>query len=311
MTTTSVVIRALNEEKYIGRLLAGLSEQSVKPDEIILVDSGSTDATVSIAEHYGCRIVHIKKEEFSFGRALNIGCEAATGEVLIFMSAHVYPVYDTYIEHIAKPFDDPKVAVAYGRHIGDERTKYSEARLMLKWFPEHSVPNQGHGFSNNGNCAVRRTRWQETPYDEELTGLEDLDFANKAVKAGFKVSYVAEAAVVHVHEESWSRTRNRYRREAIAYERIMGKQRMSALEAIGLGIGNIVSDYFHAVFEGKLLGNLASIPGFRTAQFLGAWEGYRSKSVSAELKQRFYYPHELSRPKVTPPSPGRKINYTD
>lgn len=311
MTTTSVVIRALNEEKYIGRLLAGLAEQRVQADEIILVDSGSTDATVSIAQHYGCRIVHIKKEEFSFGRALNIGCEAATSDVLIFMSAHVYPVYDTYIEHIARPFDDPTVAVSYGRHLGDERTKFSEARLMLKWFPQNSVPDQGHGFSNNGNCAVRRSRWQETPYDETLTGLEDLDFGNKAVQAGLKVAYVAEAAVVHVHEESWSRTRNRYRREAIAYERIMGKQRMGALEALGLAIGNIISDYFHAAFEGKLFGNLGSIPAFRTAQFLGAWEGYRSRSVSAELKQRFYYPHELARPKVTPPEPGRKIKYTD
>lgn len=311
MSSTSVVIRALNEEKYIGRLLAGLAAQSTPPSEIILVDSGSTDTTISIAEHYGCRIVHIKKEDFSFGRALNVGCAAATGDVLIFMSAHVYPVYDTYLEHIVRPFTDPSVAVSYGRHLGDERTKYSEARLMLKWFPEKSVADQGHGFSNNGNCAVRRNRWQETPYDEELTGLEDLDFANKAVRDGLKVAYCAEAAVVHVHEESWQRTRNRYRREAIAYERIMGKQRMSAVEAIGLAIGNIVSDYFHATFEGKLLGNLASIPAFRTAQFLGAWEGYRSRSVSAELKQRFYYPHELARPKVTQPEPGRKIEYKD
>src|SRR5690348_16017950 len=91
--TISVVIRALNEERHIGRLLTGLGHQSVQPDQIVLVVSGSTDATVEIARRFGVEIVHIKKEEFSFGRALNIGCEAATGDVLVFVSAHVYPVY--------------------------------------------------------------------------------------------------------------------------------------------------------------------------------------------------------------------------
>ena len=116
---------------------------------------------------------------------------------------------------------------------------------------------------------------------------------------------------MHVHEESWQRTRNRYRREAIAYERIMGKQRMSALSAFGLALGNILSDYWHALLEGKLIRNLGSIPAFRTAQFLGAWEGYRSEQVSAELKRRFYYPHELTRPRNAAPELGNKINYNE
>lgn len=73
----SVVIRALNEGKHIGRLLKGLEQQTVKLDEVILVDSGSTDNTVAIAEAAGCTVVHIAKNEFSFGRALNKGCAAA------------------------------------------------------------------------------------------------------------------------------------------------------------------------------------------------------------------------------------------
>ena len=62
----SIIIRAYNEEKYIGRLLEGLKQQTLKEVEIILVDSGSTDQTISIAESCGARIVRIPSAEFTF-----------------------------------------------------------------------------------------------------------------------------------------------------------------------------------------------------------------------------------------------------
>lgn len=74
----SIIIRCLNEEKHIGRLLAGIAEQTLQEVEVILVDSGSTDATLSIAEHFPTRIISIRPEDFSFGYALNVGCAAAT-----------------------------------------------------------------------------------------------------------------------------------------------------------------------------------------------------------------------------------------
>ena len=72
--------------------------------------------------------MNIAKSEFSFGRALNRGCAAASGDILLFASAHVYPVYDPYVEHLVSAFDRGGVAIAYGRQVGDERTKFSESR---------------------------------------------------------------------------------------------------------------------------------------------------------------------------------------
>lgn len=307
----SAVIRAYNESKHIGRLLKGLAQQTVKPDEIILVDSGSTDNTVAIAESAGCKIVHIAKEEFSFGRALNRGCAAAEGDILLFASAHVYPVYNTYVEHIVNAFDRQGVAIAYGRQVGDERTKFSESRVMLKWFPHQNIWDQDHPFSNNANAAVLKSVWQELPYDESLTGLEDLDFAKKALNRGFKISYVADAPVVHVHEESWSIIRNRYRREAMAYARIVEGASMSLPNAVGLALSNIASDYKEAVKANRLRTNVVSIPQFRFAQFIGAWEGFRAPDqVTARLRERFYYPAD-SKSADTPAEPGLKIEYSE
>jgi prophage antirepressor-like protein len=85
--------------------LKGIKNQKTSSEiEIILVDSGSTDNTVKIAEKEGVIIVSITPEEFSFGYALNIGCEKATGDILLFASAHVYPVYNNWIEKILEPF---------------------------------------------------------------------------------------------------------------------------------------------------------------------------------------------------------------
>jgi glycosyltransferase involved in cell wall biosynthesis len=307
----SAVIRAHNEGKHIGRLLKGFEQQTVKLDEIILVDSGSTDDTVSIAESAGCTVVHIAKSEFSFGRALNRGCAAATGDILLFASAHVYPVYNTHVEHIVSAFDRDGVAIAYGRQVGDERTKFSESRVMLKWFPNQNIWDQGHPFSNNANAAVLRSVWDESPYDETLTGLEDLDFAKKAIDKGYKIAYVADAPVVHVHDETWSIIRNRYRREAMAYARIVEGSRMSLPSAVGLALSNIAGDYKEAVNAHCLRNNAVSIPLFRFAQFIGTWQGFRAPDhVSARLRERFYYPADAQSDDL-PPAPGRKIVYSD
>lgn len=307
---TSAVIRAYNEGQHIGRLLKGFEQQTVGVDEIILVDSGSTDDTVAIAEAAGCKIVHIAKNEFSFGRALNRGCAAATGDILLFASAHVYPVYDTHVEHMLSAFDHDGVAIAYGRQVGDDRTKFSESQVMLKWFPHQNIWDQDHPFSNNANAAVLKSVWQQLPYDETLTGLEDLDFAKKALDRGLKIAYIADAPVVHVHEETWSTIRNRYRREAMAYARIVDGSTMSLGEAAGLALSNVVDDYRQALKIHRLRGNMLSIPLFRSAQFIGAWQGFRAPdNVSARLLQRFYYPAEAASedPEV---EPGRKIEYS-
>lgn len=307
----SVVVRAFNESKHIGRLLAGLAQQSVPVDEIVVVDSGSTDDTILVAEAAGCKVVTISKEEFSFGRALNRGCEAATGDLLLILSAHVYPVYDTFLEHMVGAFEREGASIAYGRQVGDHRTKFSESRIMLSWFPAENIWDQGHPFSNNANAAVLTSAWREIRYDETLTGLEDLDFAKKALGRGYKIAYVADAPVVHVHEETWAIIRNRYRREAIAYARIVENTKMSLARAMGLAISNIAGDYRDAMGARQLRRNLLGIPRFRFAQFVGTWEGFRTRdNLSEKLLQRFYYPpgSAISSP---PSAPGREIDYSE
>ncbi|MGD1853753.1 MAG: glycosyltransferase family 2 protein [Leptolyngbyaceae cyanobacterium] len=296
MTKVSIIIRCYNEEKHIGKLLTGITQQTYQDYEIILVDSGSTDATVAIASRYPIKIVSIAPEEFSFGRSLNLGCKEAQGEYLVIVSAHVYPLYRDWLKNLIQPFETPQVALVYGKQTGNEVTKYSEQQIFSKWFPDESNFNQSHPFCNNANAAIRKTLWQDNPYDEKLTGLEDLAWSNKMQSLGYCIAYSAKAVIVHVHDEPAGKIYNRYRREAIAFKRIFLQESFSILDFLRLFFANLVSDYYHAVLDKKFLENLFSIPIFRLMQFWGTYQGFcQHNQALQQVRNTFYYPRNLNR----------------
>lgn len=310
--STTIVIRSFNEEAHIGRLLTGIRHQTIQPDEIIVVDSGSTDATLAIASAFDVTIVPISPEDFSFGYALNVGIDAASTDVAVMASAHVYPIYDTWLEHLVAPFDDPKVALTYGRQQAPDHGRFSEQQLLRRWFPETSVRRQREPFCNNANAAIRRSVWEQLPYDEALTGLEDLDWAKRALAEGHAISYVASAPIVHVHDESFQQILNRYRREAIAHRQIFREQRMGLLTAARLGAMNIVGDLREAQRTGVLREHLVEIPVFRIAQFYGTYRGFSQQGPVPELlKRRFYYPPAERDGGAVYGGPGQPIDYDE
>jgi rhamnosyltransferase len=295
MAKVSIIIRCYNEEAHIGRLLSGIMQQSINDFEIIIVDSGSTDATLSIASQYPAKILKINKEDFSFGNSLNFGCEAASGEFLVFVSAHVYPVYDDWITQLLQPFENDNVACVYGRQHGNHATKFSEHQVFAQWFPETSDLNQNHPFCNNANAAVRRSVWERIRYDETLTGLEDLAWAKQVISAGFRIGYKSDAEVVHVHEETPGQVLNRYRREAIAMKAIFPHEKFSFLQFLHMWTKNVFYDAGLALKRGVFLKNIISIMSFRLMQFWGTYRGYAQVGlISRSLRRKFYYPNDIS-----------------
>lgn len=289
----SIVIRAYNEEQHIGRLLEGIKQQTVKDAEVILVDSGSTDSTVSIAQSFGARIVHIPSAEFTFGRSLNFGVHAARREFIVIASAHVYPVYPDWLESLLRPFEDDQVALTYGKQRGPDSAKFSEQQVFHQWYPDIGRSNQPTAFCNNANAAIRRQFWADHPYDETLTGLEDLAWAKWAKEQGYKIAYVPEAEIVHIHDETPRGVFNRYRREAMAFKKIYPESHFSIYDFVRLTVANIVSDLWHAARERVLWRNLPSIFWFRFMQFHGTRMGHRETSlVTPQLRETFYYARE-------------------
>lgn len=309
--TVSVLVRARNEAKHLPKLIEGLSMQSVLADEIVMVDSGSTDESVELALEAGWKVVRTNPGDFTFGRSLNVGFENCSSDKVVIVSAHVFPTRSDFLEVISKRVSATGKTIAYGRQVGDHRTKFSEKVLMSTWFPAERIADQGHAFTNNANACVPRLLWSKLRYNEALPGLEDIDFSMRLLALGGRIIYEQEAEVVHVHEESYQTIRERYRREAVAYKMIFPGERMSGFSSIRLALRNVARDMQRATQDKVLAKVLSSILLFRSAQFFGAWQGFREKgNPDSELMQRMYYPQGAN-PSTNKATEAPMIKYKD
>jgi glycosyltransferase involved in cell wall biosynthesis len=291
----SIVIRTLNEAEWLPQVFEELARQAGRySHEVVLVDSGSTDGTVEIARRYGARVVFIKKEDFSFGRSLNVGCDAALGKVLVFVSGHCIPVGENWLDNLIEPVVEGKCAYSYGRQVGHDRSKFSEQQLFEKFYPGTSSISRTNFFCNNANSALLRSVWQNNQFDEALTGLEDMELGKRLVSAGHSIGYVADAPVIHIHEESWRRVRIRYEREAIALQHIMPEVHVSMTDAARWFVSGVIHDCGVALRDRKLLRNWREIILFRAMQYLGTYEGnVHHRKISRVRREEYFYPKPL------------------
>jgi GT2 family glycosyltransferase len=274
------------------------------------VDSGSTDATVSIAKRYPVKLLSIDPADFTFGRSLNLGIGHASADQVVFASAHVYPVYPDWLERLLEPFENPQIALVYGKQRGNHTTHFSEKQQFAKLYLESSAVPQAHAFCNNANAAIRRDLWLRRQYDEELPGLEDLEWALWARSEGYQLGYVAEAEVIHVHAESPRQVYNRYRREAIALKRLRPFEHFGLVDFVRFYISNVASDARHALQQRQFGQAWANLFWYRLMQLWGTHRGFAHRGpVSPDLKRTFYYPRTFRSSEKEPARPVEPLDY--
>jgi len=274
MPETSIIIRTLNEEKHLGNILNALKNQGYQDYEIIIVDSGSTDRTLEIAKKFSVQIIKIESRDFTFGYALNVGCKASRGKYLVFASAHVLPVNSQWLSNLIAPFKNSKVAMVYGKQIGDSNSKFSERMDLRRLFRDSAIDSLATlDYANNANSAIRSDLWKKNMFDEYLFGLEDIDWARAVIKMGYLIHYEPTAVVYHIHEEEWYQVFNRYRREAISAVRIGLKHPPQAKKNI-LNVIRVTFLDLLFTFPNYSLSRLEEIVRFRYYQWKGTKTGW-------------------------------------
>lgn len=289
----SIVIRTLNEARHLGDLLRMIARQKTTnmDVEVVLIDSGSTDGTLSIAQDYGARITSISRNEFSFGRSLNQGCAFSTGDILVFISGHCVPVDENWLQNLCQPLIDGVASYSYGRQIGDDDSNYSERCIFAKYYPATSQIPQDGFFCNNANSALLRNIWADHPFDEDLTGLEDMELAKRLVAAGHHIAYVAEAPVFHHHQESWPQVRRRFEREAIALRSIMPEVQLSRADVLRCVFESTLSDWQAARRNGITSTSRLDMLRYRWNQYIGSYTGnHAHRILSKQAKEQYFFP---------------------
>jgi rhamnosyltransferase len=192
----SVVVRCKDEVADIGRTLDLLAGQTVADrSEVIVVDSGSTDGTVDVVRSAGVRLVEIPAATFTYGGALNTGCELATAPLVVALSAHAFPPDERWLERVVAAFDDETIACAVGYETAPDGGRL-DAPIVQDLALARRNPRWGY---SNASGAFRTELWHERQFREDMPASEDKEWALHWLERGWRCLVDPALAVEHDH----------------------------------------------------------------------------------------------------------------
>ncbi|RLM26399.1 rhamnosyltransferase [Brenneria alni] len=212
MEKVKIVIPTYNGGVLWKVVAKELSQQKKYVDDIIIIDSSSSDDTVQYSEMMNFTTIKIPKEEFNHGSTRNKGVQIAGDcNIIIFLTQDAIPGPNCII-NIIRAFDDPQVALAYGRQLPhDDANPLAIHARNFNYSTEDFLTDKSkkyqYGiktvFTSNSFSAYRTDVFRDIggfPANTILS--EDMYFAAKAVLADYKIAYLANACVKHSHNYS-------------------------------------------------------------------------------------------------------------
>ncbi|MCO6558916.1 MAG: glycosyltransferase family 2 protein [Bifidobacterium sp.] len=210
--SVGVVIPTLNAASSIVDLLKSLNSQSIKPDEVLVVDSSSDDDTVVKAKMYGATVRVIPRKEFNHGLTRHKAVLELPFDYVLFLTQDALPVDNAYIEKITAPLiHDSNIAIASGRQIPKSDARRSEQLVREFNYSATSFVRTKSDidrlgiktYFNSDVCsAYRRDIYLRLGGFGRCNTNEDMLLAAKCINNGYGVAYVADAKVYHSHNFS-------------------------------------------------------------------------------------------------------------
>ena len=224
-----IVIPTLNAAKdwplFAPALLA-----CARPDQVLIVDSESTDGTVDLARRAGFQICSVSRAEFNHGGTRQTAAEMLPdAEILVYMTQDAVLTGPNALANLVAAFADPQVGAAYGRQLPRREARPIEAHARhfnyppvpgIRTFESRRTLGFKAAFASNSFAAYRRTAFDQVggfPLDA-IVSEETIVFARLQM-AGWKTAYVADAAVIHSHKHSLRAEFSRYFDIGVGYTR--------------------------------------------------------------------------------------------
>jgi rhamnosyltransferase len=218
----SIVIPVKNGGETIKECLQGIFNQTLADQlEVIVIDSGSEDNTLEILKEFPVRLKQIPQTQFNHGATRNLGVQIANGKYIVMTVQDSMAADNLWLAKMIKHFDDPEVAGVCGQQI----VPHDRDKNPHEWFrPVNSPTTKIYQFKNISefdSLTPKKKRWvcgwddvnacyraeilkHILPFNEVVFG-EDLDWANRAYKHGYKLVFDTHSRVYHYHHNSYER----------------------------------------------------------------------------------------------------------
>jgi len=194
----SLVIPVLNEALTFGDLLASVLAQTYRPEEIIFVDSGSEDGTVTLIHNALRDEPAIKLIEGTVrdpGHGRNLGIAAATNDWVALTDAGIR-LEPTWLEELVKVIKtQPEVDVVYGNYEPIIETFFERNAALVYVPPKQARPGGDMRGPCVPSCLLRRSVWQKVGGFPHLRAAEDLIFIERIEQGGFTIGWAPRATV--------------------------------------------------------------------------------------------------------------------
>lgn len=222
MNDLSVIIRVRNEERYIGHTIQSVLEYCSN-SEIIVIDNNSTDSSIKIVDHfkrdpsldgdsthgYG-NIINLNINDYSPGRALNLGVQNATKKYIMIISAHCVIKLLNLNEIIN--YLEKNIAI-FGKQIPIWNGKKIKPKYIWSNFKDEEIENpyseeENRYFFHNAFSFFKKEVLLKFKFNENLVGKEDRYWANDRISKGEKILYTNTAIVEHHFTENGNTWKN-------------------------------------------------------------------------------------------------------
>ena len=210
----SVVIPTRNAELYMDKLINKLLIQTIKPSEIIIIDTASKDNTKEICMKYDLvKFIEINDGEFDHGGTRNKAAKEASGDILLFMTQDAIPKDEYFIEEITKKLGQNGIVASYGRQIAREDAtilekfarefNYNDKELIKSKKDIDELGIKAFFMTNVCSAFIKNEFWNIGAFPEKTILNEDMIISSKLILADKKVHYAAKAHVIHSHDYTY------------------------------------------------------------------------------------------------------------
>lgn len=221
MMKVALIIPARNAGAHLDRLLPALAAQTLQPDTVLVVDSSSTDDTVSRFRQFGARVEVIAARQFNHGGTRRWASEQVDADALILLTQDAIPATpQTFANLIQELEEDPRIGLAYGRQLPHPGAGILEAQSRhFNYSPQSRSKSLADAeelgiktcFSSDSFSVYRRSALQAVGgFPEDVIGSEDAHVAARMLLNGYLVRYAASACVQHSHSYSLMQEFRRY-----------------------------------------------------------------------------------------------------